>query len=210
MRSIYLQIICAVTLLAVISGCAHLDEGSLESYIADYGNTAPVPSRFFFCYSHGCATRTEVSLSDQQWKTVRQIFMPSPATAAAERGRIADAVGMLEQYIGRMTGTEGDLGGSFPGSFRENQLDCADEALNTGTYLVMMKNDGLITRHRVAGPVFRGAFIRGWPHVATAVIERATGDVYVVDSWFLANGHPPFIVPLKAWTDGWKPENNKE
>jgi hypothetical protein len=38
------------------------------------------------------------------------------------------------------------------------------------------------------------------------VIEEATTQQqYAVDSWFLDNGQPPFIIPLGAWKQGWTP-----
>ena len=36
-------------------------------------------------------------------------------------------------------------------------------------------------------------------HYSAQVLEVATGERYVVDSWFLANGYRPVIQPVDAW-----------
>ena len=77
-------------------------------------------------------------------------------------------------------------------------MDCIDESTNTYTYLVMMKNDGLLKHHEPAGKATR-ILPYIFPH-STAVIQNiSTGNKYAVDSWFLENGQPPFVIPLHAW-----------
>ena len=89
-------------------------------------------------------------------------------------------------------------------------MDCIDEAMNTSTYLVMMKNDGFMRFHELQEHASRGYFIwGGWPHVAPIIVEKLSGQEYAVDSWFLDNGQPPFIIPLKLWKSGWRPSSGK-
>ena len=112
----------------------------------------------------------------------------------------------FESIVGKATGTATDKLGSVRGWSFANKLDCVDDAVNTGTYLYMLRKDGLIRYHEVREPARRGFVINGkWPHVAVAIVERETGSIYVVDSWFLDNGYPAYVVSFEEWVAGWKP-----
>lgn len=130
---------------------------------------------------------------------------PPAPDAATERRQIATAIARLEQTIGAKTGTDADRGGTFPGFGRKGQMDCIDEATNTETYLRLLEAAGHLRHHRVVGTATRGFFVRGWPHMAAVIEERPGGARYVVDSWFHDNGVAPELVPLTAWTAGWRP-----
>lgn len=186
--------------------CAGTGQKSARSFIAQYGSIDPTPSRFKVCFSHGCQRSMEVSLNTEQWARIRQTFQPPAVSASLERKNIAQAISLLESMAGSLTGTDVDIGGSFEGTFKAGQMDCEDEAVNTSTYLAMLEKDGLIFHHEFYQPASRGFFINGWPHMATVIVEKRTSKKYVVDSWFLDNGKPPFILPYKVWKAGWKPD----
>lgn len=177
-------------------------------YIEQYGVVDPTPASFKICYSHGCEDLAEVQLSPDQWERVRAIFSAKSADAATERENISHAIGMLESMVGPLTETEKDIGGSFHGILRANQMDCVDEAVNTLTYLTMMEQDRLISYHDINLPASRGFFLNGWPHVAPVLVNKQTKEKYVVDSWFLDNGQPAVVLPYKKWKSGWKPVRN--
>jgi hypothetical protein len=40
--------------------------------------------------------------------------------------------------------------------------------------------------------------------IATVIVEKKNGDAFVVDSWFLDNGGPAFVISFKDWSAGWK------
>ena len=194
--------------ILVFSSCAGTKERDAYEFIESYGKHGPSPSHFSVCYAHGCTRSAEIRLSGEEWNVVRQAFDLGSSDKAKERQSIAKAVGILEKIVGRRTGTDADIGGSFAGTFRQFQMDCIDEAVNTSTYLVMMKNEGLIRFHDLQEPARRGHLIwGGWPHVAPVIVEMYSGEQYAVDSWFLDNGQPPFIIPLKQWKGGWRPSS---
>jgi hypothetical protein len=176
-------------------------------YIARYGIDNPSPDDFKVCYAYGCQRSFEVRLTDEQWRQIRAVFEPASDTPELERERLSRAIGLLETIVGEMTGLDADIGGSFPGAFRSNQMDCADEAINTSTYLTMLEEDGLIQFHDAKEPVVRGFFFNGWPHLGTVLVEKETGTRYVIDSSFLDNGEPAFVLPYKKWKSGWRPKS---
>ncbi len=166
---------------------------------------SPRPGAFTVCHGHGCEERAPVSLTAAEWARVVALFRRLPHDAAAERRAVACAVGLLERLVGPRAGTDGDLGGTFPGLGRPGQMDCVDEATNTGTYLRMFADAGLLRFHVPDGRATRGFFLMGWPHTTAVLRERATGRRWAVDSWFHDNGVPARILPLERWRAGWKP-----
>jgi len=189
----------------LLSGCVTAKRDMIRDQLGRNNMNDPVPSNFRICYSHGCRQSAVINLTENEWNTVRQVFSSEPENPSQERDSIAQAMSILETIVGKRTGTDGDIGGSFPGTFRNKQLDCKDEALNTSLYLTMMIEDGLITFHELVRYAYRGYFVKGWPHQATVMAEKDSGKEYVVDSWFLDNGKPPFILPIEVWSAGWRP-----
>lgn len=191
-----------VTLLTaalLAGGYVHADPGQETELIRH-----PGPGRFNVCFNHGCQNLASVSLSAEQWRQIQAIFSAGIRSAPEERERIAMAIGKLESLVGRVTGTDGDKGGSLAGIWKRNQMDCVDESTNTHTYLVMLKNDGLL-KHHVPADNARRVLPRIYQHYTAVIRETATDQKFAVDSWFKDNGRPPFIVPLSAWKRGWTP-----
>jgi len=164
----------------------------------------PAPARFNICFNHGCQNLAGISLMSGQWQEIRGLFSPEPASPREERERIALAVGKLESLAGKLTGIDNDRGGSLSGLWMSNQMDCVDESTNTHTYLVMLKNDGLLKYHVPADNArrFRPRF---YQHYTAVIEETTTQQKYAVDSWFLDNGQPSFVILLGAWKQGWTP-----
>jgi hypothetical protein len=205
---------CRIVILAVsalvVAACAFIPQPNARRYLEQYDMADPYPSAFTICYGYGCRKTARVQLSVAQWKRIRDIFSPRPPDAASERACIAQAIGVMESIVGPLTATDSDIGGSFQGAFRKNQMDCEDEAVNTCTYLVMMQDEGLISFHDIYKPTMRGFMVMGWPHVAVVLKDKQTGERFVVDSWFEDNGHPAHVVAYKLWKSGWRPVRDKK
>ena len=166
----------------------------------------PEYRNFSICYGHTCNTIETLQLSEQEWGKIRSFFEPAAITADKERMQITAAIAEMEAMVGIKTGTQNDLPENFSGLGLYGQLDCIDESTNTSVYLTMMQADNLLRWHRVEKRASRGIASFQVPHF-TAVIRDTQDDVtYAVDSWYLANGEPPFIVPLAQWRRGWRPE----
>jgi hypothetical protein len=198
-RRIMLQ---AVPLCAVVAGFA-LDCAA-DVFVRDDIIVDPKPALFNICYGHGCASLASVKLSAEQWGQVRRAFAQPAATAAEERAQIAAAIAVLERIVGALTGTAGDKGGNLKGLGLPGQMDCIDESTNTTNYLYMLQHDGLMRRHAVADRSTRWSLF-SWPHTTAVITERDSAERWAVDSWFLDNGEPPFVLPLQTWKSGWKP-----
>ena len=171
-----------------------------------------VPSMdgFSICMGGGCAEIRHVSLTEQEWLVISSIFAQTAGTpdAGQERDMISRAIAALEKIVGDKTGTATDLAGTFGNSDHPGQLDCNDEAINSTTYMRLMRQKGLIKLHEVEDMRTRNFFFTGWPHSTAVIHDIATKERYAVDSWFYDNGHPATIVPFSQWKSGYTPADS--
>lgn len=165
----------------------------------------PSLSGFDVCHGGGCAGIDRVALSDSDWQQVQAEFEPIPQDAEDERGRIANAIGVLERIVGDKIGTHNDFAGTFGAFSTPGQMDCNDEASNSTTYIKLLMQANLIRFHELRDTKVRNFFFNGWPHTTAAIAESKSGALYAVDSWFYDNGVPAVIIPLELWKTGWKP-----
>lgn len=176
--------------------------GLLMNWGLAAADNAPTPTldAIPVCYDFGCSTRQVIGLSDEEWQGVLGWLQPAAISAEEERKRISQAVGWIEELIGRHTPTHLDKAkNDLLPSQAEGQQDCIDESLNTTTYLRLLEHEGLLKWHRVVDRAYRKAILD--QHWSGQIQEIATGQGYVVDSWFSANGHLPFIQKVEKWKE---------
>jgi hypothetical protein len=200
----------ALAALALLSlaACASppVDErNTYQDFLSSKNLELPKPEHFQHCRGYGCVIRDDAQLSDTEWNAVRRIF-DGVNSAAAERIATGKAIGLLERMVGPKTHTDGDLGGTFRETGRE-QMDCVDESTNTTMYLAMLQNDRLLKFHRVQRPTYRTPMStmgtgKLWPHFTAVMIDKKTRIAWAVDSWARDNGFPAEIIPLKDWING--------
>jgi len=167
------------------------------------------------CHGGGCAHMQRVALSDDEWLQVSTIFADSADSADTklpaaehERQQIAQALGVLESLIGIKTGTSTDRAGTFNNASYPGQLDCNDEAINTTSYLRLLRRYDLMKYHAIEDMRTRNFFFSGWPHTTAVIHEVASGERYAVDSWFYDNGYAATIVPFAMWKSGYTPTDS--
>ena len=172
-----------------------------ESVIASSG-----PKTFFSCTDYHCDTGKIVTLTASQWQNIRQLFTANNSPTK-ERENIRQAIALLENTVGEITGTWRDLGGNFAGAGEPGQLDCISESKNTTTYLQLLFDDGLLKWHVIEERQVRHPLIFN-THWTAVILDRSNGERFSVDSWFLDNGHPPAIQPLSDWLLGRSMDEN--
>ena len=168
----------------------------------------PTLKQFEVCQGGGCAQSNQLTIGEAEWSSVAQLFKPKASNSADERLQIGKAIGMLEQIVGAKNGTLSDRAGTFDNSEYKGQLDCNDEAINTTTYLRLLKSNGLMQFHEIEDMRTRNFFFTGWPHSTAVIHDIKTGERFAVDSWFYDNGHAAAIVPFATWKSGYKPDDS--
>lgn len=192
-----------VAALGLLSACTR--HPAPEQFLAARGIAPVADTRFVICHGFACMFHTEVFLTAAEWAQVTAPFDPPAASAEGERRQIGQAVALLEQVVGRKTGTDADKGGlSYIAGGDPTQLDCMDETTNTTTYVTLLQKHGLLRWHEAGQPASRGFFLDArWYHETAVLVERVSGTEYAIDSWVDDNGKPPLIEPLEHWQWTW-------
>jgi hypothetical protein len=187
--------------------CTQIAEAAFDDIQRIY-RQAPQLNQFEICQGGGCANVFQIELNDADWQPVATLFAYPVESAEEERARVSQAIGLLESVVGHKTGTSEDRAGTFDNSDYTGQQDCNDEAINTTTYLRLLKQAGFMSLHEIEDMRTRNFFFTGWPHTTAVIHEIASGERFAVDSWFYDNGHPATIVPFNVWKANYQPEDS--
>jgi len=187
----------------VLAACSNPTLRSPEIYLNSYAVNEPTMQRLFVCHGYECRLKTAVAIGEHEINQIRAIMESGQTDPAAERAALATAIAWLENRVAPIAGTAADrdyrdlASGSDPA-----QLDCIDEAANTTTYLMLIRNLGLLRFHAIGHPISKGFLLDGrYPHVTAVLLENDTGGQYAIDSWIFANGEEPVVMTLQDWKD---------
>lgn len=178
----------------------------LHQYPFESLSLAAVP----FCYRYTCRVRETIQIPEADWVRATQILSVRPESAQMERALLSEVVSRIEILVARITATQYDIGGTFKvdamPEVHSAQLDCVDEASNMHMYLHLLNNTHKLHWHRVGELVHRGWLLDfSYPHTALTIVENASNEHYVIDSWFHDSGRPPEVISLQQWKSGWTP-----
>lgn len=192
--------------LLFLGGCSAIPSATPDMVYQKGDLFPPTMQSYPHCRSYGCSKIDSVSLTDADYHDIKKLFTRI-RTAADERNAIRQAVALFEQKTGEITGTSADIAGTYA-RLGHLQLDCVDESTNTTTYLILLRDMGVLRHHTVNALTSRAPILSGrlGPHRTAVITDTATGIKYAVDSWFHDNGHPPEIVALDTWKNGWHPD----
>lgn len=163
------------------------------------GNTDQFP----ICYNYGCATQAVVHLRGAELSRIHMRFA-WVENAEEERNAIAEAIGLLQIFVGQQTPTFRDRGRNLADDGVDGRMDCIDHSRNNTLYLNMMEERGWLKFHTTLEPVRRAPLIV-IEHWSARIAEKESGEEFVVDSWFFDNGHAAVIFPLQEWMNGAEP-----
>ena len=186
---VIISIFATIMLVGCAGGARPLIQKTLISRDA-----TPVVSGF------GGKHQDTISVDDAQWNVLHDLFKPPRDTPADERQRIRAAIALMERIAGEQTLTGNDVGKNRRHPDGGQQMDCLDETANTTTYLLLFQQEGWLHYHEVMERAFRAPLFFD-SNFAALVREIATGQRYVVDSWFLDNGRPPYVQEMSLWLD---------
>lgn len=157
--------------------------------------TAATAASVDVCTSFSCASHAQVSLTEQHWHRIGQLFAHIQ-TAADERTAISRAIGMIEGIVGPQAGTDQDKAENWRRAGEPGELDCIAESRNTHRYLLLLAERGLLRWHDVAPREQRGWVFTHWTAV---IIDREDHSAWAVDSWFRDNARPAVVIRMDDW-----------
>ena len=204
----YIKILPLLGLLVFLSGCTgkyspmNSKYITLDNYI-EYNKLSPINDfDLTVCSGYNCNFITNIKFTDQDIQEISNMFSTSIRSAEQERVMIAKAIGKMEQITGLVVGTNIDNGGVLENEYIGDitRQDCVDESSTTTNYLKYLVDLELVYYHDIQIPQSRGALIDGrWPHFTAVIKDKQTGEQFAIDSWYLDNGQPPVVMPLKDW-----------
>lgn len=163
---------------------------------------SPTFANFMVCADIGCETRLTTGVSTAEAGDIRSLFA-AVVNAAQERKAIALALGKFELYVGRqdkINTWDDRAGNSHLGKIvQSRQTDCFAESHNATSYLLVLTREGLLKFHSLGEISRRGILFD--QHYAALIIDRATKENYIVDTWFLANAYPAVVLPYSEWKE---------
>ena len=171
----------------------------VHAHIYEYFVFEPNFKKLYTCIGSGCPNAVITAMKPSEQEDIIGLFEKDPPqNAKEERERIALAMAIFEQHIGRQEEvyTWGDAGkNSFSGNNASTAgHDCISEAHNALSYLLILQNERLLFFHRVKNLIFRTQ-----PHNAVEIEEKTSSQSFVVDTWALNNGYPAVIIHKEDW-----------
>ena len=98
---------------------------------------------FVHCFDFGCKSTQNIQFESHQWKKIGGLFNQS-SNSFEEKQQIRQAIALMEQFAGQITGTSLDKGENYSGEDLPMQHDCIDESTNTFQYLVSLEKARLV------------------------------------------------------------------
>ena len=189
-------ILSGALIISALAGCAAQSAGDAMVWYGNHNGIAPKNTKIYVCHGFGCAYKTPVSMSAQEFSELEEILAVGTETPEAERKAISEAVQWQEKRVASKVGSQNDVGGyDMWNSGVRGQMDCIDESTNTNSLLLLAQKNGLLKHHKVSSPVGRGFFFDGrYPHATATVTATASGQAFAVDSWVRDNGEPPNVM----------------
>jgi hypothetical protein len=159
------------------------------------------------CHGYGCQAEAEVRFSEAQLSEIG-LRLATAVDAANEREILGAAIGRLYGWAGEQSEIRNDRGGNYADGHVPGKMDCIDHSTSTTRLLRLLEARGLLRWHQVREPAPR-YFVLLFGEHWSAVIEEHDGGVparFAVDSWFVDNGQPAWVLPLEDWKKGAGPD----
>ena len=195
-----LPLIAGVSALLALAAC-DVEQGNLDQARQRFAVNDPRPEAFHICGNIGCRKRVAVSLTEAEWAEARAPFRKRPRSAGEERRALAEALRRLEVTVGKKTGFDSDA--AYSGiQLSTNSQDCVDEMVNTAVYLALLDDAGLLRFHRQGRRVTIGMMTRRfWTHTVSTIVQKDSGQEFIIDSWAVNFGEQPYIMDRADWAD---------
>jgi hypothetical protein len=184
------------------AGAVELAPGISELYTS-VSIYPPTGSGMTICYGFVCRRRYELGFTSGDRAAVTQIMAAGRASAAAERAAVQKAVIWFDRRVGPVIGTDKRIANADFRYFDDkHNFDCWDTTRNVTSLLLVMQEWGLFRHHTVGEPKYRGnALVLQTPHNTPVLIERLTGERWVVDMWTRGYAQAPEVMTVDKWVE---------
>jgi hypothetical protein len=175
---------------------------AIEQLYASVEMEPPSAWQMTVCYGFVCRLRLTLVFTDAERATITNMMNKGRASAAEERKAIQQVFVWFDHRVAREAGTDKRIASADVRSFDANHnFDCWDTTRNAASLLLVLQEWGVMRRHRVGDPRYRGNVLIGQlPHNTAVIKETAPGGTsWVVDMWPTPFGQVPDVMTLDKW-----------
>jgi len=148
------------------------------------------------CIDGDCKTSQRVSLSDEDWSKINEVFSQPAQTAQQERDFIAKALARIEKATLTALATKSVK--SFSAQDLHDRMNNRDQALNYKSYMSLLLDQKLIHHHVLRKIEHRSSWV-GMNEYAVVILDQLNGGLYSLDANKADFSEPPPIKPLTIW-----------
>ena len=140
-----------ILLTAGLSACVYGGGDDWRIHYVSFGATPPQGNRVIVCHAYTCKMQTPYTFSQQDLAGIKAVMAKNKRadTPYEERRAIAYAIAYIDVKVGNKLGIQDRAGMQFGSTGDPTQLDCADVATNTTSYLLVMQANGMLKHHTV-------------------------------------------------------------
>ena len=200
-----LAVAAVVALSFMLQGVTPAPAGELSAPVAAlYSSVSIYPpsgNSMTVCYGFVCRRRLALQLSPGARATLTKLLAAGRASAAVERAAVQKAVVWFDRRLGPILGTDKRIArADFRYFDDKHNFDCWDTTRNTTSLLLLLQSWGLLKYHTVGDPHYRGnVIVLQTPHNTAVLVERGTGEEWVVDMWPRSFAQLPDVMPVARW-----------
>lgn len=190
---------------AVLCGAPAAKAAEMSSAIAYlYSSVSiypPSAKSMTVCYGFVCRRREILEFTAADRAAITQIMAAGRASAAAERAAVQKVVVWFDRRMGPILGTNKRVPKADFRYFDDSHnYDCWDTTRNTTSLLLVLREWGLLRRHSIGDPRYRGnTLVLQTPHNTAVLVDRATRVEWVVDLWPRGYLQPPDVMTAEKW-----------
>jgi hypothetical protein len=202
--------ILVLLLAAGLSACVYGGGEDWRIHYVSFDATPPQGNTVTVCHAYSCKMQTRYTFTQKDIAEIKAVMAKNERadTPYEERRAIAYAIAYIDVKVGNKLGIHDRAGMQFGATGDPTQLDCADVATNTTSYLLVMQANGMLKHHTVGATMSKDNYAKGiahlnpvqfWTHWSAIVKEKESGQEYAVDRWPFDQGENPAIVKVEDW-----------
>ena len=202
--------VLAILLSAGLSACVYGGGDDWRIHYVSFGATPPNGNTVTVCHAYTCKVQSTYTFSKNDIAEIRAVMDKNRRadTPFEERRAVAYAIAYIDVKVGNKLGIKDRAGMQFGSTGDPTQMDCADVATNTTSYLLVLQSNGMLKHHTVEATMSKDNYAKGvahlnpvqfWTHWSAILKEKESGQKYAVDRWPFDQGENPAVVKVEDW-----------
>ena len=148
------------------------------------------------CIDGDCKNRQRITLSNNDWNNINDIFSEPAKTTQQERKLIAKALSQIKKTALKMLAYRAVK--DFSAEDLHYKMNYRDRALNCKSYIALLLDNRLIHQHAIRKIEQRSSWV-GMNEYAVVILDKVNGELYSVDSSKAGFSESPSIKPFREW-----------